>query len=365
MPDQNIIKLISLNHIDKENDTVIPKNVAFNDAKDYVNDLANKMLENTSMREYQIKTSPNPIISQIGALINNTLQAESMSETAATSDNNIFTSTNPEYVICNRLLESQKTAQARYNKITKIRKGSVIQSLLKRDTELIYIIALVEHSTFIDETDLIKKMGLPDSAKATLKSARIHFNSDLSVKKIFLSDSQTKIVEYWYDGFLDLVEAISDISNTSRAYSFIKGILSNKLSRNYKQDHLEYTNSLNVYFNHNKNFNFNECLDFIFEAEPSTTEINTAELKQEIIDKKTSKINFDNIFSVDNTDIKNSLANTKYTLNSNVELKIKTTTDTIKESIYTHRLENGEFILAIRNVDVKELKRFNFLNIDL
>lgn len=358
------VKYISLHHIDKDNHKITKKNVSIADATEYVLELTDKMISNTNMREYKIKSDPNPVISQILNIIQSSLSPAS-SENAATVIDIDSKITSPDYIISKRLLDSQESAQTKYKQITNIKKGSLIQSLVEKNSELIYIIALVEHSSFIDANDLLKKIGLPDSSKATLKSARFHFDSELILKNIFLSDSSPKISEYWYDGFLDLIESINNISNTKRAYTFIKGFLTDKLAQHSKQDHLEYTNSLNVYFSHNKSFNFDECIDFVFNADPINTDLNMESIKTELKNRKKSITSFDPIFEVDNTDIKQYLTNKKYKLNNNVELKIKTAPDKIKESIYTYRLENGQFVLAIQNVDEKELKRFNFFNIDL
>lgn len=358
------VKTVSLHHIDKENDAVIVKTVSIEDAENYVKDLTEKMITNVNMREYKVKSSPNPVISQIINIINSNLSVANSESAASISELKIEAPT-PELIISRRLLECQKTAQIKYGKITNIKKGSLIQSLIENNSELIYIIALIEHSSFIDENDLIRKMGLPDASKATLKAARIHFNDKLAPTGIYLNDSSKKVSEYWYDGFFDSIESINNISNTKRAYTFIKGHLKNKLAGKSKQDYLEYSNSLNVYFSHNDSFNFDDCLNFVFASEPISSEINIDELKNYIKGEKTKNISFDNVFDVDTTDIKSSLSNNKYQLNSNIELKLKTPPDKIKESIYTCKLNDGQVALAITKVDKKVLEQFNFLDIEL
>lgn len=363
MPNINV-NFLSLHHIDKENDKVTPKNVSIQDASTYIAELAEKMIANEHMREYKVKSNPNIIVSQILNIISSLTPAANEGATTVTPINTT-TNSNPELSISSRLLLSQRTAQERYKILTNIKKGSLIQGLVDNNSTLVYIIALIEHSSFIDENDLKLKTGLPDATKAALKSVRIHFNTDLSIDKIYLSDSSKKIAEYWYDGFLDLIECINDISNTKRAYNFIKGHLKNKLSSKHKQDYLEYTNSLNVYFSHNDSFNFDECLDFVFSSEPISSDIDVSQLKNDIKIQKHSNVPFDNVFNVDITDIKTSLSNNKYKLNSNIELKLKTPPDKIKESIYTYKLDDGQVALAITNVDNKILEQFNFWGVEM
>lgn len=353
------IKHISLNHIDKDLEKVTSRIVNIDDAKEYISDLVTKMLENTLVREFQTKDGTNSVISEIINIINTYRTTSQDTEIAATS---LYSH---DEMISLKLLDAQITAQERYKQLTKIKKGSLIQSLIENDNEYIYILALVDHSFFLDESDLAKKMGLPDSKKAALKSARIHLNTNLSINKIYLSDSQTRISEYWYDGFLDLKESKSDILNTKKAYNCIKGLLSENLSANHKPDLLEYNNALNVYFSTKDSFSIDDCLDFVFSIEPIDDTINKEDLKTKIKERNIAANLFDNTFTVDNTDIKRHLRNIKYTLNTNVELKVKSTDARIKESIYTHKLDNGDLILAIKNVDIKELNRFNFYNINL
>lgn len=356
------VKEIHLHNIDKDNSIIEEKQVNITDAKDYITDLTTTLINNQKMRCYIQKSDFNPVIEQIKKLIASHFHHESLDESAATLEPR----NNKTYVddISTRLLDAQLNSMKKYVNFNHINKCSLIQSLVEMDSELIYIFALVDHNEFIDTTDLIKKIGLPNSDKATYKSARIHFNEDLSINKIYLCDSNTKISEYWYDGFLDLKPIKDDAFNTEHAFKFINNMLRNKIFKQSPTDYNEYTNNLKSYFKHTKNFDIDECLDFTF-TDPIDNNLDINSIKLEIKNTNTIKNNFDPSFPIDTKDIDKSLRNIKYKLNKKLELKIYNPDDTIKDNVITKKLDDGEIILALKNVDRKELLKFNFDNINL
>ena len=357
------VKYISLYHIDKENEKIIKREISITDAREYVMKLTKKMIENEKMRRYEIKTDPNPVISNVTNIMKQVNSLSLNTEVAVTSDKTAALDKSVE-AIAQRLLTAQVISQKKYS-FTELKRGSLIQSYVLVDNIPLYLLALIDHSSFIDELDLSRKSGIPDDNKATFKNARIHFNSDYTLSSIYLSDSQTKISTYWYDSFLDMQTTTDNIANTRYAYTLISKVLSNKLCRKHKQDLIEYNNSLKIYFTKNDSFDFDECLDFVFKGEPYSKNLDIAALKSEITNKKNTTKSFDDVFDIDITDIKHALRHRNYKLNPNVELKLKTIDDTIKENVFTTQLPNGELVIAISNVDEEQLKTFNFDNISL
>lgn len=359
----SILQLVSLYNIDYNLKKVVPRSIEVEDAKQYISDLSNRMITYKNIREYLPKSLTSEVISKILELINN---FHAYQQAAATSTNKGSLSIQPIYnTIATKLLTEQLIAQTKYKQITEIHKGSLIQSLLESDDEYIYILALVEHNRFIDDNDLKYKIGMPDSEKVALKSARLHLTKNGTIKKIFLSDSHPKISEYWYDGFLDLYEAKDDAKNTENAYNALADALKNSLSYKYKPDYAELKNSLNVYFSHQISFTHDECINFLLDSYvPVSPDLNIDELKGKLI-KTSSKYDFDSIFCIDIKNIESKLKNRKYKVNDNIELRIKKPVQQLKSNIYTFELETGEKVLCINNVDKDILEKFNFNNIQL
>lgn len=354
------VKLITLHHILKDENRVLSRDVNLTDAKLYITNLANKILNHSSCKEYSIKSTTTEVVSLIMNLASN---FETWENTAYSSDE-AKTAYYIEYLnsIANRLLDSQLQAQQRYGAITTIKKGSLIQALLDKSDEYIFIIALIDHSRFVDATELTYKIGLSDDDKitTTLKTARFHLSKQGTISKIFLSDESPKIREYWYDSFLELNETKSDIYNTKLAYTTLNTVLNHSLSPKHKSDFIELSNSLNTYFAHSSSFSHEDCVRFLLETyEPISEELNINNLKQKLIE--CNKNIFDNTFPIDTKEIKNKLTNRKYKLNESIELKIKKPLDdTVESNIYADKLPTGEKILIINNVNDTVLKQFDF-----
>lgn len=357
------LQLVSLHNINIDINQAVPRSIGLDDAREYILALSNKMIDYKNIREFKTKSIETGVIYKIMEMCSSLYSHQ---QTAMTSDRNqniSFVSIHNK--IAEKLLIEQSIAQDKYKKLTDINKGSLIQSLLESPEEYIYILALVDHNKFIDEKDLKYKIGMPDSDKAALKTARIHLTKEGSIKKIYLSDSRPKISEYWYDGFLDLIESKDDISNTKFAYNALETVLRTTLSKNYSADYNELKNALDMYFTHNNNYTHADCVGFLVDTyEPVADNLNMESLKKNLEDCNTNNI-FDTVFSIDTSAIKSKLKNRKYKVNSNIELNIKSPIEKLKENIYTDKLLTEEKVLIIKNVDEKVLKQFNFNKIDL
>jgi hypothetical protein len=357
------LQLISLHNINLDSENVISRNIEINDAQDYVLTLSNRMMSYKNIREYNIKSLTTEVVSQIITICTSfTTYALSA---LTTQDAKPYSYSEVYDIIVQRLLREQIDARRKYQQLTNIKNGNLIQSLLETDEEYIYLIALVEHNKFIDNSDFKYKIGMPDDDKVALKSARFHLTKDGTIKKIYLTDSSPKISDYWYDGFLDLSEAKDNIANTKFAYNAIETILRNTLSSKYSTDYNELKNALNIYFTHNECYTHNACIGFLLDSyEPFGNDFDKDTLKKKLTDC-ISNYDFDTAFSIDTTAIKSKLKNRKYKVNSNIELNIKNPIEKMEENIYTDKLSTEEKVLIIKNVDEKILKQFNFKNIDL
>ena len=75
--------------------------------------------------------------------------------------------------IANKCLESEKLAQAKiYRMGSAIKKGSLVQTLVKKaEDEYIYMVAKIEHSQWLDSSDLSERVGFSLEKKSLWKSA--------------------------------------------------------------------------------------------------------------------------------------------------------------------------------------------------
>ncbi len=361
------IRLISLHHI-SEDGNFINKDINVNDGIKYVNNLISNIENSKEIREYKAISFTTEIVNMILNLCRN---YKDYGEVAATKENISTTNKNITSDIFNRIAERltqcQQNTQHRHKGMNKPQKGNLIQMFIEKDDTYDFIISLIDSKKFIDENDLKYKSGMLDGKENTLKGAKFSIDKNsFNFVKIVLSDnSRNNIPQYWYKDFLELDEARGDIKNTTTAYNTINTIIRNKLSKNFKADYQVLKNSLNTYFLHNDKFSYEICIDYLMENyEPVEKGWDKHEVKEKLVEANSRGI-FDNIFNINNKDIKSKLINVKYTINNNVELKIKKPVEKMSDSMYTEKLLTGEYVLILRNVEDKILEEFNFNKIDL
>lgn len=114
---------------------------------------------------------------------------------------------NVEKEIACRLVQSEIKVQEAINKLgVKVKRGSLVQALIQEEnadlTEFLYLIAKVEHSEWIDEADLLTKIGFSSGKKNIWKSCIFEcFSRENNIlvgsAKVYV-DATTK---YWHDSF--------------------------------------------------------------------------------------------------------------------------------------------------------------------
>ena len=118
------------------------------------------------------------------------------------------------------------------------KKGSLIQALLYDDTAdtYKYLLAKVEHSDFVDDTDFTFKTGFSKDKKTIWKSCLFDIvNPEAEVfNAIIYLDTKAK---YWSSDFLELEEVISDEKNIISAFSAIDETLNRNVKRGAPQDY--------------------------------------------------------------------------------------------------------------------------------
>lgn len=360
------IKLLSLHHITEEGAS-IRKNVDVNNGKEYMLNLISNIKKSPETREYQIISDTKEVVNIILKICNCIYTYEEAAADKPEGDNPQLTINNLLDRISLRLIESQFKTSRKHSGINHPKKGNLIQAFIEDENEFQFMISLIDSKKFIDENDLKYKSGMLEGEQNTLKSAYFAIDkNNYFVKNIFLSCSKdSAISQYWYDEFLELQEVRSDKKNTSTAYNSISTILSNKLSRKYNSDFLELKNALNVYFLHNDTFSYSDCINSLIDGYvPINDSLNKNELKMSL-DECRNKGLFDCKFCINNDDIRNKLVNAKYKVNSKIELKIKTPPEKMKDYLYTKKMNDGELVIVLRNIDESMLKKFNFDNIDL
>lgn len=224
----------SIRIIDYENQNITEVNTpeAFDD---YVAELINHILDNKSVRDYKTRSNSTEVISSI-------LQIHSHQE-----DNNFVDS--QMNIIANRLLLKETEAQDLITRTnTTVQKGSLIQAMIYNETENIYtyLLAKVEHSEWVDDTDFSFRTGFSKNKKSLWKSCL--FDISNPTEEVFYAKvySNTR-AQYWSDGFLEIEEVNSDEINSEKAFRAIDTVLNKNFKEIVCSDHTLIRNSFAVY----------------------------------------------------------------------------------------------------------------------
>lgn len=237
----------SLHHIDLNNDSILPTDfqAKANDLNNYIIKLLDIITKVKNNRRFIFSSDTTEVRSALNAILNNKEFTKS-----------------PQ-IIANRLFRVENQAQEKYEKITTIHKGSLIQSYLNYDDSDMYIITKVDHYSFLDEKDLQTHIGLPFE-KHVLKVAIIEFTDDKDVLKTYVYDTNIKISEYWWKDFLELEEINTDEQNTQVSFKSIDNFLSKRVKQKSPSDYTFLRNNLVGYFRTHREFSFDDLLENVF-----------------------------------------------------------------------------------------------------
>jgi hypothetical protein len=304
---------------------------------EYVGELISHIKTNENVRLYNTLSNSTEVISCVLDILKN-------------KDNDkYFVSKNA--LIANRLLRTEKEAQNRIRRMNvDVRKGSLIQALLQENDIYFYLLAKVEHSDFVDDTDFTFKTGFSKDKKTIWKSCLIDLsNPDASVfdARIY-SDTKAK---YWSSDFLELQEVITDEENTINAFKSIDSVLNRTLKKNYKSDYVVVRNACISYMKNNEHIDYNNMINCVLENYvPSEIDKNKLlELKNKLYELPEKK-KFDRQFNSIPKAI-NARIGKVYKVNTGIEVKITDSIDNIKETIAAYQDADGARYLRIKTND--------------
>jgi len=336
----------SIRIIDYENNRVYTRSTpeAFDE---YVNELINHINENSSVRDFKTKSVDTEVISCVKQIWINRGEHSVIEE----KTNNI----------ANRLLTKEIEAQGRVARMnTNVQKGSLIQALLfDETTELFtYLLAKVEHSDFVDDTDFTFKTGFSKDKKTLWKSCLIDLPRP-DAQEYYAKIYSNNVAKYWSDDFLELEEMISDETNTSKAFKAIESVLNRNIRNIAPRDHTIIRNSIISYFKSNEHFDYNQMLDSVL-GQYQTTDLTTEKLhslREKLNDLPESK-RFDRQFSPIPSVI-NARIKKVYEVNDGIQIRITDEVPDIANTISAYRDDDGTKYIRIKTNNELTFKRFS------
>lgn len=315
----------------------------------YVSELVNHICNNISVREYRTRSNSNEVIGCVLKICAN-----------IDNDNYVFKQMDN---IANRLLLKETDAQSKITRInTSVQKGSLIQALLLDDISerYMYLLAKVEHTEWVDDSDFTFKTGFSKDKKTMWKSCLFDL-SDLSAEifnaKVY---SDTK-AQYWSNGFLELDVMNSDEFNTERAFKAIDATLGHGFRGINSPDHTLIRNNFIGYMKSHEHVDYPEMIENILgnymPADHNVTLDKIQEIKNRLLEQPKKK-NFDSQFNAINSAI-NARIRRVYPINDGIDLKVNGDIKDLSETIKAIE-ENGARYIKIRTNNETTFQLFKF-----
>lgn len=331
--------------IDYENNAVYIRDTpeAFSD---YVRQLITYINGNTSIREYCTRSVNTEVISCILDIIKNQIDMD-------------FVTGKIDF-IANRLLLKECEAQTTVAHITNVQKGSLIQALLYDDErdKYTYLLAKVEHTDFVDDSDFSFKSGFSKDMKKLWKSCIFDID-DLNAPSFKAKVYSNTVAKYWYDNFLELDQVVSDEVNTDKAFRAIDSTLNRNIKNIAPRDHTLLRNAVIAYFKSN------DYIDYEAMVQSTLENYHPVELEQEKMDKVIEKIrelpdkhNFDRQFNTVSSTI-NARIRKVYDVCQGIQLKITDAIDDLDDTIFAYRETDGNRYIRIKTDNDLTFRRFS------
>ena len=328
----------SIRIIDYENETIYTRETpeAFHE---YITELITHINSNNFVRSYKTESNSTEVIACVLDILENK------------EDSELFEANND--AIARRLLRKEKEAQSHVGRMNiNVRKGSLIQALLfdQGSETYQYLIAKVEHSEFVDDSDYSFKTGFSKDKKTIWKSCLIDL-SDPDAETFYVKIYSDTKAKYWSIEFLELVELITDETNTLNSFKAIEGFLIRNVKRASKNDYTVISNAFVSYMKSNEHIDYRTMVDTVL-GNYDACELEKAkidEYRNRMYELPTTK-GFDFQFNSVPAAINKKIGKI-YKVASGIEVKITDQIHNMKETIKAYQDENGIRYLRIRIED--------------
>lgn len=331
--------------IDFENDKIDEKQ-APETFSAYIKNIIYNLKDLQSVREYKTKSCQSEVIRCILDTIVDQLDTEKIK--------------NNMNAIALRLLAKEKEAQRRVAHMDiAVQKGSLIQALLYDENQdnYIYLLAKVEHTDFIDDSDYSFKTGFSKDKGALWKSCIFQID-DVEAEEFFAKIYVNNTAKYWHEDFLELVQQNSDEYNTKTAFKAIDVVLNQNIKNSAPKDHMVIRNALIAYFKSHVHIDYDAMIREIIDSyDPVELSLDKKQILVMKLMDQPKKRKFDRQFNAVASEINAKMKSVVYDVNSNVQIKIIDAIDDLDATIRAYEDKGNRFIQIITDNE-DTFKRF-------
>ncbi len=328
--------------LDLENKQVQKKNIT-EDFQSFIEEYIEYAQMNEKNKAYMIRNTSTSVVSAIQTIVLNQEQWEEKSKE-----------------IAKKLLEAEELAQAKiYRMGSNVKKGSLIQALIEKNTdEYEYVIAKIEHSSWIDGQDLTVNYGFSKDKKSLWKSALFPiYKMDTQVVFETIQVYSDTMAKYWTVSFLELDEQMDDSKNTYSAFKAIDSELKSAIASVSPHDYVQLSSELQNVMNTPQELDYDDCVEQILEKYHPNEEGIEKEVMKDCLLALPERKKFDKQFKVVPESLNNKRSK-KFKLSKGIELTIRSDAIEYPEKIVS-TLVDGRRVLQILCEDEDTYETFH------
>lgn len=314
--------------------------------EEYVEELIEHIENNESVRDYKTRANTTQVVSTAIQIL-------------GSHDPNFINIKFQE--IADRLLRVEEETQERVRRMNiNVKKGSLIQALLfddKQDTYF-YLLAKVEHSDFIDDSDFSLKTGFSKDKKTIWKSCLLNLYNVKEATEFDVKVYSDTKAKFWSDSFLELDEITTDEKNTANCFKCIDSVLNRTLKKESPKDYTYIRNAFIAYFRSHEHIDYPKMVEEITGSyEPFSLRSVTMEKFRERLKSLPPDKHFDYQFNSIPSEITARIRKT-YCLNDGVELRLTHDVPDIKNTIKAFQDTDGKQYITIQTTNEEAFKSF-------
>lgn len=332
---------ISLYHVDIENksNTSILISNENKGLENYLNDLLDEIKHKTQKRSYEfIRETTEFYTTLTSYFVNQNLDINKHSK-----------------ILADRLLDKELETELRYGHLAPagtghVKKGSFLQFIYRDGGVISYLGVKIEHQSFIDETDFIKKIGLSIVNKV-YKACWVTFTENGLPTNVYVYDTNSKPSVYWWKDFLELKQTRDDKYNTRTAIESVVRTL-DTIKHKYPADYTILRNASIAAFKQQVEMKFDQFITNTFTnyvpENPELAEKKLGELVVKMNDLPNNK-NFDSMFTLEPKEVP--YRKKQISLSKEISLQIVEGIKDIDEKIWAEETSDGEKLIVIKSSD--------------
>lgn len=254
--------------------------------------------------------------------------------------------------LASRLLNKEVDTDKKYGHLSStgsghVKKGSFLQFMYREGNVISYLGVKIDHQSFLDETDFIRRVGLSLTNKI-YKACLVAFDSAGVPSSIYIYDTNAKASVYWWKDFLELKELRDDTVNTKTAIEEVVRVI-RTIKNDFPSDYTILRNASIAAFKQQGEMRFDVFVENTFANYTPEDSLLSAKLPSILTRLKElpEKKGFDSMFSIVPSAVP--FKKSKISLSREITLSLEEGIQNIDSKIWSEETTDGRKLVVINS----------------